>query len=129
MPGSRRFARRRRSRIGAACPNRRHARDCMTRFFAGTACGSLPEPPAALCRNRLRRLAGCSSRDEVLAMLAGRGPGRWRAGPPMSPTALVLVVRPRWRSRCCCRRSAARSPRLQSVPPTVVTGSSTWPGG
>jgi hypothetical protein len=42
MPGSRRFARRRRSRIYAACPNCRHARDCTTRFFAGTACGASP---------------------------------------------------------------------------------------
>jgi hypothetical protein len=55
MPGSRRFARRRRSRIDAACPNRRHARDCVTRFFAGTACGASPGAPPG---------------DEVLAMLA-----------------------------------------------------------
>jgi hypothetical protein len=42
------FARRRRSRIDAVCPNCRHARDCMTRY---------------LCRHRLRRLASFC-RDE-----------------------------------------------------------------
>jgi hypothetical protein len=41
------FARRRRSRIDAACPNCRDARDCTTRFFAGTACGASPVSVAA----------------------------------------------------------------------------------
>ena len=54
MPGSRRFARRRRSRIDAACPNCRHARYCTTRFFAGTACGASPVSVAMRARRRTK---------------------------------------------------------------------------
>src|SRR5262249_18949624 len=114
MPGSRRFARRRRFRIDAAWPNCRHARDCTTRSFAGTACGASPGFVAVRARRRTKAFAArlctaetarCSQVRFLLEVIAsqailtieapdcdGDAASRRRADPPMSPIAVVLVI-------------------------------------
>jgi hypothetical protein len=65
------FARRRRSRIDAACPNCRHARDCMTRSFAGTACGASPVSVVIRARRRTKASASLTCKLGSMFTLGG----------------------------------------------------------